>query len=103
MECWQRDQNDSSPPLLDAYTLRLADDEHEHELQMAMANMRHSVQTQLSSKWVGNQEMRVGIYTMLEKGATFFNLLICLTFFAFSASLWKEQHHPHHDDVQRIL
>lgn len=63
-ECSATFQNDPNPPPLETYTLQLVD--NTRELKLAMDNLRR-LNVQLSAKYVGNDQLRAGIYDLLQK------------------------------------
>jgi transcription initiation factor IIE alpha subunit len=63
-ECSHMYENDPNPPPRDTFTLQLVD--NAKDLRIAMDNLRRVI-VQMSSKSVGNSQMRVGIYTLLDK------------------------------------
>jgi transcription initiation factor IIE alpha subunit len=63
-ECYKTYENDPNPPALETYTLRLID--NTKDLRVAMDNLRR-LSVQLSAKFIGNQQIRPGIYDLLQK------------------------------------
>lgn len=63
-ECLQTHCNNPEPPPMSTYTLELID--NKKDLTAAQNNMRR-VRVQLGSKTVGAQQLRVGIYDLLQK------------------------------------
>lgn len=63
-ECYKRHENNPDPPSIDTYTLQLVD--NTKDLNAAMDNIRR-LNTQLSAKRIGNQQLRVGIYDLMQK------------------------------------
>jgi transcription initiation factor IIE alpha subunit len=63
-ECFTTYENDPNPPKIETYTLRLID--NTKDLRLAVDNLRR-VSVQLSAKFIGNQQMRPGIYDLLQK------------------------------------
>jgi transcription initiation factor IIE alpha subunit len=63
-ECSTAYENDPNPPAIETYTLRLID--NTKDLRIAMDNLRR-LSVQLSAKFVGNQQIRPGIYDLLQK------------------------------------
>lgn len=63
-ECSLNHENDPNPPPIETYTLRLVD--NTKDLRLAMDNLRR-INVQLSAKFIGNQQMRPGIYDLLQK------------------------------------
>ena len=63
-ECCKTYENDPNPPSLETYTLRLID--NTKDLRVAMDNLRR-LSVQLSAKFIGNQQIRPGIYDLLQK------------------------------------
>jgi transcription initiation factor TFIIE subunit alpha len=63
-ECCKIYENDPNPPPLETYTLRLID--NTKDLRIAMDNLRR-LSVQLSAKFIGNQQIRPGIYDLLQK------------------------------------
>jgi hypothetical protein len=63
-ECTSAYENSSQPPALETYTLQLVD--NAKELKQAVKNMRR-VNVQLSGKMIGNNQIRAGIYDLLQK------------------------------------
>ena len=63
-ECCKTYENDPSPPPLETYTLRLID--NTKDLRIAMDRLRR-LSVQLSAKFIGNQQIRPGIYDLLQK------------------------------------
>jgi transcription initiation factor IIE alpha subunit len=63
-ECSNAYENDPNPPSMETYTLRLVD--NTKDLRLAVDNLRR-MGVQLSSKFIGNQQIRPGIYDLLQK------------------------------------
>jgi transcription initiation factor TFIIE subunit alpha len=63
-ECSRIYENDPNSPPLETYTLQLVD--NTRELKQAIDNLRR-VNVQLSAKFIGNHQMRAGIYDLLQK------------------------------------
>jgi transcription initiation factor IIE alpha subunit len=63
-ECSSAYENDPNPPPIATYTLRLVD--NAKDLRLAMDNLRR-MSVQLSAKFIGNQQIRPGIYDLLQK------------------------------------
>jgi transcription initiation factor IIE alpha subunit len=63
-ECANAYENDPNPPPIETYTLRLID--NAKDLRVAMDNLRR-LSVQLSAKFIGNQQIRPGIYDLLQK------------------------------------
>jgi transcription initiation factor IIE alpha subunit len=63
-ECVANFENDPSPPPLATYTLQLVD--NEKDLREAVDNLRR-FNVQLSVKFIGSQQLRPGIYDLLQK------------------------------------
>jgi len=63
-ECFMRYEVDPNAPSRDTYTLRLVD--NTKDLRLAVDHMRR-VTVQLSGKVIGNQQLRAGIYDLLQK------------------------------------
>lgn len=63
-ECSRLYENDPGAPPLESYTLQLVD--NTRELRQAMDNLRR-VNVQLSAKFIGNHQIRAGIYDLLQK------------------------------------
>lgn len=63
-ECSNNYENDPNPPSIATYTLRLID--NTKDLRLAIDNLRR-MSVQLSAKFIGNQQMRPGIYDLLQK------------------------------------
>jgi transcription initiation factor IIE alpha subunit len=63
-ECSSAYENDPNPPPIATYTLRLVD--NAKDLRLAMDNLRR-MNVQLSAKFIGNQQIRPGIYDLLQK------------------------------------
>lgn len=63
-ECSLNYENDPHPPDIETFTLRLVD--NTKDLRLAVDNLRR-VSVQLSAKFIGNQQMRPGIYDLLQK------------------------------------
>ncbi|KAL7561843.1 hypothetical protein ACA910_009681 [Epithemia clementina (nom. ined.)] len=63
-ECSRTFENDPNAPPLSAYTLQLVD--NETDLKLAMDNLRR-LNVQLSAKYIGNHQLRPGIYDWLQK------------------------------------
>lgn len=63
-ECSIAYQNDPNAPPLASYTLKLVD--NAKDLKLAVDNLRR-VNVQLSAKFIGNDQMRAGIYDLLQK------------------------------------
>lgn len=63
-ECSIAYENDPNAPAKETYTLQLVD--NTRDLKLAMDNLRRS-NVQLSSKSIGNQQLRAGIYDLLQK------------------------------------
>ena len=63
-ECAMVYQNDPNRPPIETYTLQLVD--NTRDLKQAMDNLRR-VNVQLSSKYIGNDQLRAGIYDLLQK------------------------------------
>lgn len=63
-ECTSAYENSAQPPALETYTLQLVD--NAKELKQAIKNMRR-VNVQLSGKMIGSNQIRAGIYDLLQK------------------------------------
>jgi hypothetical protein len=63
-ECAMKYENDPNAPDASTYTLQLVD--NAKDLKLAMDNLRR-VNVQLSSKFIGSQQIRPGIYDLLQK------------------------------------
>lgn len=63
-ECFLRYEADPNGPTRDTYTLHLVD--NSKDLKLAIDNIRR-VNVQLSGKMIGNQQLRAGIYDLLQK------------------------------------
>jgi hypothetical protein len=63
-ECSNAYVNDPNAPQKETYTLQLVD--NTRDLKLAMDNLRRS-NVQLSAKSIGNQQLRAGIYDLLQK------------------------------------
>ena len=63
-ECFRNYENDPNAPSRDTYTLQLVD--NSRHLKEAVDNLRR-VTVQLSSKSIGNDQLRGGIYDLLQK------------------------------------
>uniref|UniRef100_A0A7S3L6B3 HTH TFE/IIEalpha-type domain-containing protein n=2 Tax=Amphora coffeiformis TaxID=265554 RepID=A0A7S3L6B3_9STRA len=63
-ECSKYFENSPNPPPLEEYTLKLVD--NERDLSIAEDNLRR-LNVQLSGKSIGNQQLRAGIYDLLQK------------------------------------
>jgi transcription initiation factor IIE alpha subunit len=63
-ECAVLYENDPNRPSPDTYTLQLVD--NARDLKLAIDNLRR-VTVQLSSKFIGNDQLRAGIYDLLQK------------------------------------
>lgn len=63
-ECVLSNENNPDPPPLESYTLQLVD--NTRHLVDAMDQMRR-VNVQLRSKMIGNQQLRAGIYDLIQK------------------------------------
>jgi len=63
-ECYTNHQNNPDPPPESTYTLQLVD--NAKDLKLAEENIRR-VRVQLSSKMIGNFQLRAGIYDLLQK------------------------------------
>lgn len=63
-ECVATYENDPNAPPVDTYTLRLID--NKKDLTAAMDNMRR-VNVQMSSKMIGDRQIRASIYDLLQK------------------------------------
>lgn len=63
-ECFMNYEADPNAPEKDTYTLQLVD--NTKDLRLAMDNMRR-VTVQLSGKMIGNQQLRAGVYDLLQK------------------------------------
>lgn len=63
-ECHSNYENDPNPPPIETFTLRLVD--NTKDLRLAVDNLRR-VEVQLKAKFIGNQQMRPGIYDLLQK------------------------------------
>eukprot|EP00565_Helicotheca_tamesis_P004037 CAMPEP_0185732902 /NCGR_PEP_ID=MMETSP1171-20130828/17872_1 /TAXON_ID=374046 /ORGANISM="Helicotheca tamensis, Strain CCMP826" /LENGTH=489 /DNA_ID=CAMNT_0028402507 /DNA_START=127 /DNA_END=1593 /DNA_ORIENTATION=- len=63
-ECVTTHESNPDPPPKATYTLQLLD--NTRDLRLAMDNMRR-VNVQLSTKMIGNQQLRAGIYDLLQK------------------------------------
>jgi transcription initiation factor IIE alpha subunit len=63
-ECSVAYENDPNAPAKETYTLQLVD--NTRDLRLAMDNLRRS-NVQLSAKSIGNQQLRAGIYDLLQK------------------------------------
>jgi transcription initiation factor IIE alpha subunit len=66
-ECFKRHENNPDPPSMDSYTLQLVD--NTKDLNAAMDNIRR-LNSQLSAKRIGNQQLRAGIYDLMQKVRT---------------------------------
>jgi transcription initiation factor IIE alpha subunit len=63
-ECFLNYEADPNAPIKETYTLQLVD--NTKDLRLAMDNMRR-VTVQLSGKMIGNQQLRAGIYDLIQK------------------------------------
>jgi transcription initiation factor IIE alpha subunit len=63
-ECYLNYEADPNAPAKNTYTLQLVD--NTKDLRLAMDNMRR-VTVQLSGKMIGNQQLRAGIYDLIQK------------------------------------
>lgn len=63
-ECFLKYEADPNAPSKDTYTLRLVD--NTKDLRLAMDHIRR-VTVQLSGKTIGNQQLRAGVYDLLQK------------------------------------
>lgn len=63
-ECFLKYEADPNAPSKETYSLRLVD--NAKDLRLAMDNMRR-LTVQLSGKMIGNQQLRVGIYDLIQK------------------------------------
>jgi transcription initiation factor IIE alpha subunit len=63
-ECYLNYEADPNAPEKNTYTLQLVD--NTKDLRLAMDNMRR-VTVQLSGKMIGNQQLRAGIYDLIQK------------------------------------
>jgi transcription initiation factor IIE alpha subunit len=63
-ECYLNYEADPNAPAKNTYTLQLVD--NTRDLRLAMDNMRR-VTVQLSGKMIGNQQLRAGIYDLIQK------------------------------------
>jgi len=63
-ECFMKYEADPNAPGRGTYTLRLVD--NTKDLRLAMDHMRR-VTVQLSGKMIGNQQLRAGVYDLLQK------------------------------------
>ncbi len=63
-ECFLKYEADPNAPSKETYSLRLVD--NTKDLRLAMDNMRR-LTVQLSGKMIGNQQLRAGIYDLLQK------------------------------------
>ena len=63
-QCFMKYEVDPNAPSRDTYTLRLID--NTKDLRLAMDHMRR-LNVQLSGKMIGNQQLRAGIYDLLQK------------------------------------
>jgi len=63
-ECFLNYQNDPNGPKVDTYTLQLVD--NADDLRLAVDNIRR-VNVQLSGKMIGSQQLRAGVYDLLQK------------------------------------
>lgn len=63
-ECVRANEANPNPPEMCTYTLNLVD--NSRALRQAMDDMRH-INVQLSRKVIGNQQLRPGIYDLLQK------------------------------------
>lgn len=63
-ECSRMYENDPNAPPMKTYTLELVD--NSKELKRSVDNLRR-VNVQLSAKFIGNYQMRAGIYDLLQK------------------------------------
>jgi len=63
-QCFMKYEVDPNAPSRDTYTLRLID--NTKDLRLAMDHMRR-LNVQLSAKMIGNQQLRAGIYDLLQK------------------------------------
>lgn len=64
LDCAKLFENDPNPPPRAEYTLQLVD--NEKDLKLAVDNLRR-LNVQLSGKTIGNRQLRVGIYDLLQK------------------------------------
>jgi len=63
-QCYKTHENNPNPPPRESYTLQLVD--NTKDLNGAIENIRR-LNSQLSAKRIGNQQLRVGIYDLLQK------------------------------------
>ena len=63
-ECSMLFQNDPNKPSIEKYTLQLVD--NTKDLKQAVDRLRR-VNVQMSSKFIGNEQLRAGIYDLLQK------------------------------------
>lgn len=63
-ECYLKYEADPNAPARETYTLNLVD--NSKDLNLAMDNIRR-MNVQLSGKMIGNQQLRAGIYDLLQK------------------------------------
>jgi len=63
-ECFLNYQNDPNGPTVNTYTLQLVD--NADDLRLAVDNIRR-VNVQLSGKMIGSQQLRAGVYDLLQK------------------------------------
>lgn len=63
-ECRRTFENDPNAPDISTYTLQLVD--NTRELKEAVDNLRR-INVQFSAKYIGNDQMRAGIYDLLQK------------------------------------
>lgn len=63
-ECFLKYEADPNAPSKETYSLRLVD--NTKDLRLAMDNMRR-LTVQLSGKMIGNQQLRAGVYDLLQK------------------------------------
>lgn len=63
-ECSMLFRNDPNKPSIETYTLELVD--NAKELKQALDNLRR-VNVQLSAKYIGNDQLRAGIYDLVQK------------------------------------
>jgi transcription initiation factor TFIIE subunit alpha len=63
-ECFRMYENDPGAPSIDTYTLKLVD--NRTALREAVDNLRR-LNVQLSAKFIGNTQLRSGIYDLLQK------------------------------------
>jgi transcription initiation factor TFIIE subunit alpha len=63
-ECSMLYQNDPNKPSIDTYTLQLVD--NTKDLKQAVDNLRR-VNVQMSAKYIGNDQLRAGVYDLVQK------------------------------------